>query len=423
MSGDRETGKPRRAYTTLRHRDYRLLWGAEIFSTTGSQMQRVAIAWQVYDLTGDPLKLGLLGLARFVPIVIFGLIGGVLADQRDRRHILFISQSLLMVSSLIMAALTFADAMSIFVIYAMTVVTGALQAIGRPARQALIPNLIPRDELAGAISMNTLSFQIATVAGPAIGGFAIAALGLGWVYLFDSLTFVITLAAIALMHARPAVAAATQRPVKAVIEGFAFLKSSPILLGVMSVDFIATFFGAITTLMPIFADEVLDSGPGTLGILLAAPAAGSVIGGIIMSARPIAIRPGFGVLAAVVVYGASIMLFGLSTWLWVSIFFLALSGASDAVSMVLRQTLRNLVTPNHLLGRISATHSMFAMGGPQLGEFRAGVMASLMGPGPAVAIGGALTILSAAVIWRLVPGISRYKATDQPLEFQHRSSE
>lgn len=379
-------------------------------------MQRVAIVWQVYDLTGDALKLGLLGLARFVPIVIFGLIGGVLADQRDRRHLLFMSQSLLMLCSLALAILTFTDSMSILFIYAITVITGALQAIGRPARQALIPNIVPRSELGGAISMNTLSFQTAMVVGPAVGGFAIASFGLGWVYLYDALAFVIVLAAIAMMHARPKIAAATQRPITAMVEGFAFLKTSPILLGVMSIDFIATFFGAITLLMPIFADEVLGSGPGTLGILLAAPAAGSVIGAVIMSTRPIAIRPGLGVLSAVIVYGASIMFFGLSTSFALSIFCLALSGASDAVSMVLRQTLRTLITPNHLLGRISSTHQMFAMGGPQLGEFRAGVMASMIGPGPAVAIGGALTVVSAAVIWRIVPGIQSYVATDRPLE-------
>jgi MFS family permease len=404
-------GKARRAYSTLRHRDFRLLWGAELASTTGAQMQRVAIAWQVYDLTGDALKLGLLGLARFVPIVIFGLIGGVLADQRDRRHLLFVTQSALMLSSLTLAALTFTDSISIWAIYGMTVVSGALTAIGRPARQALIPALVPRDELAGAISMNTLSFQVATVAGPALGGLAISGIGLGWVYVFDALSFVVVLLAIFLMHTRPPAIGATTNTTTAIVEGFAFLRSSPILLGVMSVDFIATFFGAITTLMPIFADDILGSGPGTLGLLLAAPAVGSIIGGAIMSARPIAVRPGFGVLVAIVVYGFAILAFGLSTSFAVSLFFLALSGASDAVSMILRTTLRNLVTPDHLLGRISATHSMFAMGGPQLGEFRAGAMASFMGAGPAVAIGGAMTVASAVLVARLVPGIRRYTAT------------
>jgi hypothetical protein len=259
--------------------------------------------------------------------------------------------------------------------------------------------------------MNTLSFQVATVAGPALGGLAISGIGLGWVYVFDSLSFVVVLLAIFLMHTRPPAIGATTNTTTAIVEGFAFLRSSPILLGVMSVDFIATFFGAITTLMPIFADDILGSGPGTLGLLLAAPAVGSIIGGAIMSARPIAVRPGFGVLVAIVVYGFAILAFGLSTSFAVSLFFLALSGASDAVSMILRTTLRNLVTPDHLLGRISATHSMFAMGGPQLGEFRAGAMASFMGAGPAVAIGGAMTVASAVLVARLVPGIRRYTAT------------
>jgi MFS family permease len=316
-----------------------------------------------------------------------------------------------MLSSLTLAALTFTDSISIWAIYGMTVVSGALTAIGRPARQALIPALVPRDELAGAISMNTLSFQVATVAGPALGGLAISGIGLGWVYVFDSLSFVVVLMAIFLMHTRPPAIGATSNTTTAIVEGFAFLRSSPILLGVMSVDFIATFFGAITTLMPIFADDILGSGPGTLGLLLAAPAVGSIIGGAIMSARPIAVRPGFGVLVAIVVYGFAILAFGLSTSFAVSLFFLALSGASDAVSMILRTTLRNLVTPDHLLGRISATHSMFAMGGPQLGEFRAGAMASFMGAGPAVAIGGAMTVASAVLVARLVPGIRRYTAT------------
>jgi MFS family permease len=408
-------GKARRAYSTLRHHDFRLLWAAELASTTGSQMQRVAIAWQVYDLTGDALKLGLLGLARFLPIVVFGLVGGVLADQRDRRHLLFISQSALMLSSITLALLTFAGSISIWAIYAMTMVVGALTAIGRPARQALIPALVPRDELAGAISMNTLSFQVATVAGPAFGGIAISALGLGWVYVFDSLSFVVVLLAIFLMKTRPPAIGGTAKATEAIVEGFGFLRSSPILLGVMSVDFIATFFGAITTLMPIFADDVLGSGPGTLGILLAAPAVGSIVGGAIMSARPIAVRPGFGVLVAIIVYGFSILSFGLSTSFALSLLFLALSGASDAVSMILRTTLRNLVTPDHLLGRISATHSMFAMGGPQLGEFRAGAMASSMGAGPAVAIGGALTVASAVIIARMVPGIRRYTAASEAI--------
>ena len=402
----------RRAYSVLRHRDYRLIWSAEFVSTTGTQMQRVAIAWQVYDLTGDALKLGLLGLARFVPILIFGMLGGVLADQRDRRKILFVSQSALMLTSLVLAATSALGDVSTLLIYGITLVSGAFSAMGQPARQSLIPNLVPRDELSGAMSMNVLSMQMATVAGPALGGLAIAAVGPGLVYLIDALTFVVVILAIAAMHARPASGGVTSRTFESIREGFVFLRQSPILLGVMSVDFIATFFGAVTTLMPIFADEILGAGPGGMGLLLAAPAAGAFIGGAVMSARPMPDRPGYGVLAAVVAYGVAIAAFGLSTSFALSLLFLGFSGASDAVSVALRSTVRNLITPDLLRGRIAATHSIFAMGGPQLGELRAGASASVIGAGPAVAVGGLLTVLSSVVVSFLVPGIKRYRVSD-----------
>jgi MFS family permease len=402
----------RRAYSVLRHRDYRLIWSAEFVSTTGTQMQRVAIAWQVYDLTGDALKLGLLGLARFVPILIFGMLGGVLADQRDRRKILFVSQSALLLTSLVLATASALGDISTLLIYGITLVSSAFSAMGQPARQSLIPNLVPRNELSGAMSMNVLSMQMATVAGPALGGLAIAAVGPALVYLIDALTFVVVILAVAAMHARPASGGVTSRTFDSIREGFVFLRRSPILLGVMSVDFIATFFGAVTTLMPIFADEILGAGPGGMGLLLAAPAAGAFIGGAVMSARPMPDRPGYGVLAAVVAYGVAIAAFGLSTSFALSLLFLGISGASDAVSMALRSTVRNLITPDLLRGRIAATHSIFAMGGPQLGELRAGISASLIGAGPAVAVGGVLTVLSSVVVSFLVPGIKNYRVSD-----------
>lgn len=403
----------RRAYSVLRHRDYRLIWSAEFISTTGTQMQRVAIAWQVYDLTGDALKLGLLGLARFVPIVIFGMLGGVLADQRDRRKILFVSQAALMMTSLILAAASLVGDVSTLLIYGVTLVAGAFSAMGQPARQSLIPNLVPREELAGAMSMNVLSMQVATVAGPALGGILIAAVGADLVYLIDAMTFVVVIVAIAMMRIRPAAGGVTSRTFESIKEGFAFLRQSPILLGVMSVDFIATFFGAVTTLMPIFAEEILGAGPRGMGLLLAAPAVGAFLGGAVMSVRPVPDRPGFGVLVAIIAYGFAIAGFGLSTTFALSLLFLAISGASDAVSMALRSTVRNLITPDNLRGRISATHSMFAMGGPQLGELRAGASASVIGAGPAVAIGGFLTVLSSVLVSMLVPGIRTYRVSAQ----------
>ena len=408
--------QPERSYTVLRHFDFRLLWSAELISTTGSQIQRIAIAWQVYEITGDALKLGLLGLLRFVPIVIFGLLGGVLADQRDRRKLLFGTQIAMMSISLALAALTATGNITLWMIYLATLLGGALTAMAGPARQSLIPLLVPRSEISGAMSMNTLSYQVATVGGPALAGPIIAQFGVSLAYFIDGLTFVGVIAAVALMRARPPAGGVTTRTIAAVAEGFGFLRRSPILLGVMTVDFVATFFGAVTLVMPVFADDILGSGPQTLGLLLAAPAIGSLAGSIVMSLLRMPDRPGFGVLMAVVGYGLAIAAFGLTDTLALAMLFLALSGASDAVSMALRVTLRNLVTPDELRGRISAAHSMFAMGGPQLGDLRAGWSASLIGAGPAVAIGGVLTVASCAIIARLVPGIGAFRVSQSTPE-------
>ena len=400
---------PTKPYRTLRHRDFRLLWAAELLSTSGSQIQRVAVAWQVYDLTGDPLQLGLLGLVRFFPVAAFGLFGGVLADRRDRRRLLLLSQFGLLATSGGLAALTALDLVAVAAIYALTFVSAAVAAVGGPSRQALIPALVPERDVAGALTMNTLVFHVAAVSGPALGGLIIAQFGVALAYAIDAVTFLAVIAALLAMRARPMVAARTVGGLALAIEGLRFVRRTPILLGVMSLDFVATFFGASNTLMPIFAEEVLDVGPRGLGFLLAAPAAGALTGSIVMSTRPVPRRPGAGVIAAVAVYGAALAGFGLSTSFPVALALLAVSGAADAVSMALRLTVRTVVTPDELRGRIAAVHSTFAMGGPQLGEFEAGLVAALLGAGPSVALGGLATVLAAGVTWRLVPAIGRYR--------------
>jgi MFS family permease len=398
-----------RSYAVLRHRDFRLLWGAQFVSTIGTEMQRVAIAWQIYELTGDALKLGILGLVRFGPVLLFGLFGGVLADQRDRRQLLILSQILLFASSLLLAVSSATGTIGLNVIYALTFMAAAVGAVAGPTRQALIPALVPRHELAGAMSLNVLATEIATVSGPALGGWVIALHGVDAVYLLDALSFLAVVVAVILMRTRPPAAGATVGTFAAALEGLRFLRGSQILLGVMTVDFVATFFGASKVLMPVFGAEVLGVGPEGVGLLYAAPAVGAVLGSIVMSVAPLPRRPGFGVLASIVVYGLAILGFGLSGNFALSLGLLAVSGGADAVSMALRATIRNLITPDHLLGRVAATHSMFAMGGPQLGEFESGLAAAWLGAGPAVALGGAGTVLSCWIIAAAIPAIRRYR--------------
>jgi MFS family permease len=398
-----------RPYQTLRHRDFRLLWSAELISTSGTQIQRVAIAWQIFELTGDPLQLGLIGLVRFFPVAAFGLFGGVMADRRDRRRLMLLSQTALMAISLCLALLAGSDRASVPAIYALTFAAAACAAIGGPSRQALIPTLVPRASIAGAFAMGTLSMQVASVSGPPIGGLIIAQSGVTAAYAIDAVTFLAVIAALLAMRTHSAVHATQVGGLALALEGLRFLRGTPILLAVMILDFVATFFGATTTQMPVFAEEVLDVGPRGLGILLAAPAAGAVTASVVLGARRVPARPGLGVIGAVAVFGAALIGFGLSTSFPLSLLCLAVSGAADAVSMAYRLTIRTLVTPDGLRGRIAAVHSTFAMGGPQLGEFEVGLVASFIGVGPAVTIGGLLTVATAGVTARRVPAIARFR--------------
>jgi MFS family permease len=413
MSARQPTAQPpprhERPFRVLRYRDFRLIWSAEALSQSGTQIQRVAVAWQVFELTGDPVHLGLLGLVRFLPLFLFGLVGGVVADRYDRRQTLILSQIALMGVAGAFTGLTATGGITLAWIYALTALSALLSAVAAPTRHALIPTLVPTASIPAAMSMGVLAFQGAGMAGPAIGGVLVASVGIAPSYGIDAVTFGFGAIAAFALHSRPTRPAPVISGRAAAVEGLRFLRESPILLGTMSLDFLASFFGASATLMPIFASEVLGGGPQTLGWLLTAPAAGAVAGATIMASRPPMARPGVGILAAIIVFGLSITAFALSHNLWLSLAFLALSGAADSVSVSQRHTLRNLLTPDRLRGRVAAAHSTFAAGGPQLGDVRAGILASWTGAPVAVAIGGVAAALTALIVARLVPGIARYR--------------
>ncbi|MEZ4532546.1 MAG: MFS transporter [Thermomicrobiales bacterium] len=398
-----------RSYRVLRYRDFRLLWSAEALSQAGSQIQRVAIAWQVYELTHDAFKLGLLGLFRFIPILLFGLVGGVIADRGDRRHTLIWTQSALLALALVLAVLSSSGHITVWVIYLVTMVAAVFEGISNPTRQALMPLLVPRSELPAASTMGVLVSHVSQVVGPAAGGIIIATLGVTGAYVIDALSFLVVIVAVLLMHQRPPAVAITMSGYQAALEGLRFLKNTPTLFGVMLADFLATLFGACTALMPIFADEVLGVGPRGLGFLLAAPAAGAVTMAIVMSVTHLPDKAGLWVLGSIVAYGCFLIGFGLSTTLWVSMLFLAFSGAADAISMALRHATRTLLTPDDLRGRVASVHRALGMGGPQLGEFQKGITASLLGAGPAVVLGGVCTIGAAAFVSWIFPTVTRYR--------------
>lgn len=405
-----------RSYTVLRHRDYALLLAGESISTAGSQIQRAAVAWQVYRLTDDPLQLGMLGLCRFVPIILFGIAGGVIADRGNRRSTLLATQSALMTISALLAVLTWSGAISVPVIYALVVIAAIVESISNPTRAALMPLLVPRAELPAASMMNLVGFNLGHVLGPAVGGVIIASLGVGAAYVVDAASFVTVIVAVLAMRARPALPSLAVSGLSAAIEGLRFLRGSPVLLGVMLTDFMATFFGVSSSLMPIFAEDILHAGPRGLGLLLSAPAFGAVVSAVGLGLIRIPNRVGLIFLAMIAVYGACLIGFGMSRTLWLSLLFLAGSGAADSVSMTLRHLMRTVLTPDELRGRVAAVHRTLAAGGPQLGEFEAGVLASAAGAGPAVALGGVATVLTAGTVAWAVPKIAAYRLTSTATE-------
>jgi len=270
--------------------------------------------------------------------------------------------------------LTWTDSITVLAIYALVIVSATFESIANPTRQALIPLLVPREDLPAASTMNLIGYHLASVGRPAVGGVLIAWLGFGAAYIADAISFCAVIGAVLMMRARPEIPAMVISGFSAALEGLTFLRSSPVLLGVMLTDFFATFFGVSTALMPIFADDVLNAGPRGLGLLLSAPAAGAVVSALILGFVRLPNRAGLGIVVAVGTYGACILGFGLSTSLWLSLAFLAGSGAADSVSMTLRHGMRNLLTPDALRGRVAAVHRTLGAGGPQLGEFEASVL-------------------------------------------------
>ena len=404
---------PRRAaFRVLRHRDYRQLLIATSISSLGARFQFLAVLWWVYDLTDSGVALGLLSLVRFLPVLVFGLFGGVIADRYERRATLIVSQALLMATSSGLALLAWTDSVTLPVIFALAAATALIDCVAQPARSALIPALVPRAEMADAMSVNIMVGQTASIAGPALAGFVIAAFGTATAFTVDALGFVVAIGFLLSIRTTAAVARTVGGTWTAALEGLAFLRRSPILLSVMSVDFFATFFGATTVLLPIIAVQRLDLGADGLGLLNSSIAVGALAGSIVVSILPSIDRPGRGVLVAVGVFGLAIIGLGLSTNLVVALASLALSGAADAVSMALRHTVRNLVTPDALRGRISAAHSTFASGGPHLGDARAGVMVGLLGPGPALVFGGLGVVATVVLAHLRVPSLSRATMAD-----------
>ena len=396
----------------LQYRDFRLLWFGQLVSQAGSQMQLVTINWHIYILTGSAVALGLTGLVRVLPIIIFSLVGGVFADAHDRRRVLLVTQSLMMTFAALLGLATIMGWACAWVIYALAACSSAAMAFDSPARQALAPNLVSKEHLTNALTLNNMMMQAAAIAGPALAGFVIAGLGIATVYWINAVSFLAVLIALILMRTPTQVkVGAAKITLSALTEGIRFVRQSKIILATMLLDFFATFFSSASALLPIFAKDILRVGPEGLGILYAAESVGSIAAGVGMSLIGTVRRQGLVLIVAVALYGVATALYGASQWFWLSFLLLAGVGAADTVSTILRNTIRQLATPDHIRGRMTSVNMVFFMGGPQLGNLEAGIAAALIGAPLAVIAGGVATVVAVIVMAWLVPQLRNY--TDQ----------
>jgi len=408
----------------LRHRRYRLLWLGLMVSIAGTQMQSAAILWHVNEISGLPIALGMVGLVRILPVFGFSLMAGVAADVFNRPQVLFLTQSFLALLAMSLGLLTDRGLDRLWVVYAVTAASSAVASFDLPARQALVPNLVPAEVLTNAFSLNSIAFEVGAILGPALGGLVLAHLGLAYAYWINAFSYLAVIAALLLMGPVPQARIAGAPPSPEVSmpwahlrdsirEGMRFVGHQPIILSSMLLDFFATFFSSASFLLPIFAKQILGVGAIGYGWLVAAPAigAGSVATVIALYAQPIR-RQGGVLLTAVVGFGLATVVFGLSRQFWLTLAALVLTGATDAVSTIIRNTVRQLQTPDRLRGRMTSVNQLFFMGGPQLGELEAGLVAQWLGPVFSVVSGGIGCLLAAALIAARFPQLGRYDGAE-----------
>jgi MFS family permease len=381
----------------LRHRPFVLYWSARTCAAMGYQMLGVAVAWQIYALTGSAFDLGLVGLMQFLPSAAFMLVAGQVADRYDRRRLLQLWQTVECLAAAALAIGSVSGWVSKEFILAAVFVFGVGRAFELPTQSTLLPNLVPASLFPRAVAASATTTQLATIAGPAVGG-ALYILGPTVPYTTCSALFLASVVLLAFIELERLVTTRTPVNIKAFFAGISFIRHNPIVLGVISLDLFAVLLGGTTALLPIFADEVFHTGSEGLGLLRASPAIGALAITALLMRWPLTRRVGRIMFASVACFGLATIVFALSTSFVLSMIALAVLGAADAVSVVIRMTLAQIETPDEMRGRVNAVNSLFAGTSNQLGDFRAGTMAAWLGAIPAVLVGG-VGILLVVLIW------------------------
>lgn len=392
-------------FVAFQHRDYRLFFCSRLLNGLAVQMVDVAVAWLIYDITGSALALGMIGLAIFLPNILFLLVAGHVADRFDRRLVLAIAYTVTTCASSCLLLAVYYDALTPPLIFALVVMIGTARAFASPASSAIAPTLVPREHFANAVAMNSSANQVATIAGPAVGGL-VYMFGPGAVFSITTLCFA---SCVLLMLAiRTRRAKSEREPVswQYLTAGIRFIRGNKTVLGLISLDLFAVLLGGATALMPIFAKDIFQTGPVGLGLLRSAPAVGALLTAIALAWFALNSKVGLRMFQSVAIFGLATIGFGLSTNMYVAMVCLALIGAADMVSVYIRSTLVQLETPDEMRGRVSAVNSMFIGASNELGQFESGLLASFFGPVAAVLIGGTGALGVTGLWMRLFPDLA-----------------
>lgn len=399
-------------YAALRFRDFRWLTAGQFVSTLGHQMLSVAVGWELYERTSSTLALGLVGLVQVVPVILLSLPAGQLADRYNRRAIVLVAQLLLALCSLGLALVSWAHG-PIALVYLCLLGIGIARAFNSPASSTLLPQTVPPEHFANAATWSSSTWQLSAVAGPALGGAVIAlSRNAALVYLADVVACLLFVLALGQIRGRQGARSTAPPSLQSLLAGVRFLRRSNILLAAITLDLFAVLLGGATTLLPVFARDILQVGPTGLGWLRAAPSVGAVVTAITLAYLPPLRHAGRALLWAVAGFGVATIIFGLSRSFALSLLMLALLGGLDNISVVIRGTLLLVCTPDELRGRISAVNSVFIGASNELGGFESGLAAALLGPVLAVATGGIGTILVVIVVALVWPEIRRLGRLD-----------
>ena len=386
----------------FRYRDYRAFWAARLASTIGNTMLVVVIGIHVYDIaraSGMTIKeasfwLGMIGIAQFVPLFLLTLVAGYVADRHDRRWIVRVFIAVEMVCAAALAAFAWLGAMTLVPLFTVAVLLGIGRAFAGPALSAIAPNIVPPAILPSAIAMNSIAWQAGAIVGPLLGGFLYYDRFSSLPYEASAVLYAVSLGCMLLIRPIPRGNAGKSHPLRAVIEGLAYVRDNKIVLGAISLDLFAVLLGGATAMLPVYARDILHVGPEGLGALRAAPAVGAALTALVLARIPMKRRVGVKMFLCVGLFGIATMIFGESQWMWLSLVALLVIGASDMVSVYVRSSLIQLHTPDAMRGRVSAVSGLFISASNELGEFRAGVAGAAFGPVLAVVGGGALSVLA-----------------------------